>query len=56
MSEANPRVRRYLATGIVYLALVASVFGFNIIRHKPRPPRRRRQRRREANWHRPYFG
>ena len=34
MSETNPRVRRYLATGIIYLALVASVFGFNIIRSR----------------------
>src|SRR6266403_239279 len=32
MSETNPRLRRYVATGIIYLALVASVFGFNLIR------------------------
>src|SRR5256885_10607695 len=37
MSETNPRVRRYLATGIIYLALVASVFGFNIIRSRAVP-------------------
>src|SRR5262245_6585523 len=37
MSDSNSRVRRYLATGIVYLALVASVLGFNIIRHKTTP-------------------
>ena len=30
MSET--RIRRYLAAGIIYLALGASVFGFNIIR------------------------
>lgn len=32
MAENNPRLRRYVATGIIYLALVGSVFGFNIIR------------------------
>ncbi|HXI61746.1 MAG TPA: hypothetical protein VNF70_03515, partial [Pyrinomonadaceae bacterium] len=37
MSENSPRVRRYIATGIVYLALVASVFGFNIIRSRTTP-------------------
>ena len=37
MSEKSPRVRRYVATGIVYLALVASVFGFNIIRARTTP-------------------
>ena len=37
MSETNPRVRRYIATGIVYLALVASVFGFNVIRSRATP-------------------
>jgi len=31
---SNTRVRRYLATGIIYFALVASVFGFNIIRNR----------------------
>ena len=29
---SKTRIARYLATGIIYLALVASVFGFNIIR------------------------
>src|ERR1043166_4659696 len=37
MSETNPRVRRYVATGIIYLALVASVFGFNVIRARTTP-------------------
>src|SRR6266581_1575462 len=37
VSETNPRVRRYVATAIIYLALVASVFGFNIIRSKTTP-------------------
>jgi len=37
MSENNPRVRRYVATAVVYLALVASVFGFNVIRYKSQP-------------------
>src|SRR5213082_458330 len=37
MSETNPRVRRYVATAVVYLALVASVFGFNIIRNRTTP-------------------
>ncbi|HEY0347822.1 MAG TPA: MG2 domain-containing protein [Pyrinomonadaceae bacterium] len=37
MSETSPRLRRYIATGIVYLALVASVFGFNIIRSRAIP-------------------
>ncbi|HKU75573.1 MAG TPA: MG2 domain-containing protein [Pyrinomonadaceae bacterium] len=34
----NSKIRRYLATGIIYLALVASVFGFNIIRARTAPP------------------
>src|SRR5438067_4078120 len=37
MSETNPRVRRYVATAIIYLALVASVFGFNIMRARTTP-------------------
>jgi hypothetical protein len=37
MSENSPRVRRYIATGIVYLALVASVFGFNVVRSRTTP-------------------
>src|SRR3954470_17002571 len=37
MSENSPRVRRYIATGIVYLALVASVFGFNVMRARTTP-------------------
>ncbi len=37
MSETNPRVRRYLATAIIYLALVASVFGFSVIRARTTP-------------------
>ena len=36
MSDTNPRTRRYVATGIIYLALVASVFGFNVIRARTR--------------------
>jgi len=34
----NNKIRRYLATGIIYLALVASVFGFNVIRARTAPP------------------
>ena len=34
MSETNPRLRRYLATAAIYLALGASVFGFNVIRSR----------------------
>jgi uncharacterized protein YfaS (alpha-2-macroglobulin family) len=34
---SETRIRRYLATGIVYLALVASVFGFNVIRARTTP-------------------
>jgi uncharacterized protein YfaS (alpha-2-macroglobulin family) len=32
------KIRRYLATIIIYLAIVASVFGFNIIRARTTPP------------------
>jgi uncharacterized protein YfaS (alpha-2-macroglobulin family) len=32
------RIRRYVATGIIYLALVASVLGFNVIRARTAPP------------------
>ncbi|HEY3102452.1 MAG TPA: MG2 domain-containing protein [Pyrinomonadaceae bacterium] len=35
---SNTRVRRYVATGIIYFALVASVFGFNIIRARSAKP------------------
>src|SRR5215210_6633594 len=38
MSDTSPRVRRYVATGIIYLALVASVLGFNVIRARTAPP------------------
>ncbi|MGQ0761113.1 MAG: alpha-2-macroglobulin family protein [Acidobacteriota bacterium] len=38
MSDTNPQVRRYVATGIIYLALVASVLGFNVIRARTAPP------------------
>src|SRR5437899_7173065 len=41
MSATSSGLRRYLATAIVYLALVASVFGFNVIRSraaKTQPP------------------
>jgi alpha-2-macroglobulin len=38
VSETNSRLRRYLATAAIYLALAASVFGFNILRSRaPRP-------------------
>jgi uncharacterized protein YfaS (alpha-2-macroglobulin family) len=30
----NPRVQRYLGTAIIYLALIGSVFGFNVIRSR----------------------
>src|SRR6185312_11467085 len=32
------KIRHYFATGIIYLALAASVFGFNIIRARTTPP------------------
>src|SRR6266849_2888778 len=32
MSDNNQRLRRYLATAAIYLAVAASVFGFNVIR------------------------
>src|SRR5918993_221437 len=38
MSDTSSRARRYIATGIIYLALVASVFGFNMIRARTAPP------------------
>lgn len=34
MSQLNSKTRRYLGTAIVYLALVASAFGFNVIRSR----------------------
>ncbi|HEY6247828.1 MAG TPA: MG2 domain-containing protein [Pyrinomonadaceae bacterium] len=34
---ANIKLRRYVATGIIYLALVASVLGFNVIRARTTP-------------------
>ena len=34
MSDNNQPLRRYLATAAIYLALVASVFGFNVIRSR----------------------
>jgi hypothetical protein len=37
MSESSSRVRRYVTTAIIYLALAASVFGFNIIRSRTAP-------------------
>src|SRR5436189_1218909 len=37
MSETNSRLRRYLATGVIYFALVASVLGFNVIRNRTTP-------------------
>ena len=38
MSETNFRLRRYAATAAMYLALAASVFGFNVIRARTLPP------------------
>lgn len=35
---SNNKTHRYVATGIIYLALVASVFGFNVIRARTAPP------------------
>ncbi|MEN3329893.1 MAG: alpha-2-macroglobulin [Acidobacteriota bacterium] len=35
---SNSRIPRYLAAVFIYLALVASVFGFNIIRARTTPP------------------
>jgi uncharacterized protein YfaS (alpha-2-macroglobulin family) len=35
---SNTRIYRYLATVIIYIALVASVFGFNIIRARTAQP------------------
>src|ERR1051325_5110054 len=37
MSETDPRVRRCAAPGIIYLALVASVFGLNVMRARTTP-------------------
>src|SRR5215831_12464628 len=37
MSENSPRVQRYAATAIIYFALAASIFGFNIIRSRTAP-------------------
>ena len=34
MADTNPRLTRYIATAVIYLALVGSVFGFNIIRSR----------------------
>jgi uncharacterized protein YfaS (alpha-2-macroglobulin family) len=34
VSETNPRLRRYIATAAIYLAVVASAFGFNVIRSR----------------------
>ncbi|PYS43777.1 MAG: hypothetical protein DMF71_06150, partial [Acidobacteria bacterium] len=38
VSETNFRLRRYAATAAMYLALAASVFGFNVIRARTLPP------------------
>jgi hypothetical protein len=38
VSENNPRLVRYLATAAIYLAVVASAFGFNIIRSRAARP------------------
>ena len=41
MSDHSLRTRRYVATAVIYLALVGSVFGFNVFRSraaKPQPP------------------
>ncbi len=35
---AHTKIRRYLAAGIIYLALGASVLGFNVIRARTAPP------------------
>jgi hypothetical protein len=35
--STSSKARRYIATAIIYLALVASVFGFNIIRSRTTP-------------------
>jgi uncharacterized protein YfaS (alpha-2-macroglobulin family) len=37
MSESTARVGRYIATAAIYLALVASVLGFNVIRSRTTP-------------------
>ena len=34
MSDNNQRLRRYFATAAIYLAVAASVFGFNVIRSR----------------------
>ena len=43
MSETNQRLRRYVATAAIYLAVAASVLGFNVIRSRaarqPQPAR-----------------
>ena len=35
---ATIKIRHYIATVIIYLVLVASVFGFNVIRARTTPP------------------
>ena len=37
MSENSSRLRRYAATAIIYFALAASIFGFNIVRSRTTP-------------------
>jgi uncharacterized protein YfaS (alpha-2-macroglobulin family) len=38
VSETKPRLPRYLATAAIYLAIVASVFGFNVMRSRAARP------------------
>ncbi|HMG73006.1 MAG TPA: hypothetical protein VK582_05850, partial [Pyrinomonadaceae bacterium] len=38
MSETKSRLPRYLATAAIYLAVVASAFGFNVIRSRAARP------------------
>ena len=38
MSDNKPRMGRYLATAAIYLAVVASVFGFNVLRSRAARP------------------
>src|ERR1044071_4990705 len=37
MPDSTARVSRYLTAAVIYLAVVASVFGFNVIRSKTTP-------------------
>lgn len=58
MSDHSLRTRRYVATAVIYLALVGSVFGFNVFRSraaKPQPPAASEERPPTVASTKPYF-